>query len=49
VLVIAWVLFQAGANYFPWAVMAAGGFTAASWTLYLIDGLHQLESGHKEA
>lgn len=49
VIVIAWVLLQAAADWFQWAVIAAGFFTAASGALYLKDGLHQLESGGQKA
>jgi len=49
VVVIVWVLAQANPAWFTWIVITAGIFTAASWSLYLIDGLRQLESGHRDS
>jgi len=47
-VVITWVLAQAAAEWFVWAVALAGIFTAASWGIYLVDGLRQLEQSHRE-
>ncbi len=47
VVVIAWVLAQAAAEWFPWMVFLAAAFTAASWCIYLIAGLRQLEHAHR--
>lgn len=49
VIVIAWVLAQAAPAWFFWVVLTAGIFTALSWWRYLIDGLRQLEHGHRAA
>ncbi|HMO03976.1 MAG TPA: CDP-alcohol phosphatidyltransferase family protein [Kiritimatiellia bacterium] len=49
VVVIAWVLAQAAAGWFPWVVGLAAAFTAASWGIYLVAGLRQLEQAHRTA
>lgn len=49
IIVIAWVLAQAAPVYFPWMVGLAALFTAASWSLYFIDGMRQLEHSHRSA
>ncbi|HMP90626.1 MAG TPA: CDP-alcohol phosphatidyltransferase family protein [Kiritimatiellia bacterium] len=43
VIVIAWVLAQASPYWFMYVVALAGTFTIASWSIYLVDGLRQLE------
>ena len=48
VVVIAWVLAQAAASWFAYAVILACAFTAASWAIYLVDGLRQLELSNRE-
>jgi len=47
VVVIAWVLAQAAPTWFFYAILTAGLFTGMSWWRYLIDGLRQLEHGHR--
>jgi len=49
VVVIVWVLAQAAPTWFPWMVLLAAAFTAASWAIYLVDGLRQLEHAHRIA
>ncbi len=49
VVVIAWVLAQAASGWFPWVVGLAAAFTAASWGIYLVAGLRQLEQAHRTA
>ena len=49
VVVIAWVLAQAAPAWFPWMVLLAAAFTAASWAIYLVAGLRQLEHAHRTA
>lgn len=47
VIVIAWSLAQTAPQLFPAALAAATAFTAASWGIYLVDGLRQLEHSHR--
>jgi len=47
VVVIAWVLALASPDWFFIPVAAAALFTAASWGIYLVDGLRQLEHSHR--
>lgn len=47
VAVIAWALARILPDWFLGGVMLAAIFTAASWAIYLKEGLRQLERGHQ--